>query len=172
MNPVTAHRSLRDLYEATVLNFQKVGNSFMYSLSDDHYLVQEVLRPLFEREKSAAERLSELFRRNLRVSLKANILTAVLYGSIARGEERPTSDLDLLVLVPSEAAKRKVRPMLDRFCEMAMSRFANAPSLQLNTVREAQEKIRRGLPLFRNILKHHRILWGKSLEEVLDGQPA
>lgn len=172
MNPVTAHRALRELYGATILDFRKTGNSFGYSLRDDHDVVRQVLRPLFERERGAHERLSELFRKELSASAKKSVLTAAIYGSIARGQERPTSDLDLLVLVPSEEAKRQVRPALDTFCEKVVSRFANVPSVQVNTVREAREKVRRGLPLFQSILGHHRLIWGRPLEEILRGRSA
>lgn len=51
MNPVTAHAALRELHRATVVDLRKAGNSFLYSLRDDHYLVRETLRPLFQKER-------------------------------------------------------------------------------------------------------------------------
>src|SRR3989338_3529426 len=35
VNPTTMHTALRELREATVLDFQKVGNTFVYSLADE-----------------------------------------------------------------------------------------------------------------------------------------
>ena len=61
MNPVTAHRALRELHQATVLNFRKVGNNFIYSLRRDHYLVRNLFKPLFDQEAGAKDRLLELF---------------------------------------------------------------------------------------------------------------
>jgi len=170
MNPVTAHRALRDLDQATVLDFRKVGSHFLYSLRDDHCLVREILRPLFEREARTQERLLDLLKREFRTNLRSSVVAAAIYGSIARGQERPTSDIDLLVLVSSAHAKRDVRDALDRVGEEVMRTFGNPLALYVNTVHEAQQKARRGLPVFKNILREHHLLWGRPLREVLLGR--
>lgn len=170
MNPVTAHRALRELREATVLEFRKVGSHFLYSLRDDHCLVREVLRPLFEREAHARERLLDVLKRELRTRPRSSVVAAAIYGSLARGQERPTSDIDLLVLVSSPQAKRDVRDALNRAGETVMRTFGNPLAVYVNTVREARQKARRGLPVFRNLLSQHQLLWGRPLHEVLRGR--
>lgn len=170
MNPVTAHRALRDLHQATVLDFRKVGSHFLYSLRDDHYLVREVLRPLFKGEARAQERLLDMLRREFRTTLRASVVSAAIYGSLSRAQERPTSDIDLLVLVSSVQAKQDVRDTMGRIGEAAMRTFGNSLTLYVNTVHEAQQKVRRGLPIFRNILRDHHVLWGRPLHEVLHGR--
>lgn len=172
MNPVTAHRALRQLREATLLNFHRAGASFLYSLRDGHYLVRDLLRPMFGLEERGQERLAEILRRTLPPGLKQEILTVALYGSVARGEERPASDLDLLVLVRSEQAKRRLEQTLGRLGDKIWTEFGNAPALYIKTVHQAQEKVRHRLPLFDNILKDHRVLYGEPLKEVLHGQAA
>lgn len=172
MNPVTAHKALRELHQATVLEFRKVGSNFLYSLRDEHYLVREVLRPLFDREAKARERLLATLKNGLPAQLQPHVVTAAIYGSIARGQERPASDIDLLVLVDSSPAKQPVHDALDRVGETIMQAFGNPLALYVNTVREAQQKTRRGLPLFRNILQDHQLVWGKPLGEVLRGPEA
>ena len=170
MNPVTAHRALRELHQATILDFRKVGSHFLYSLRDDHCLVREVLRPLFEREARTRDRLLNVLKRAFRAKLRASVVAAAIYGSLARGEERPASDIDLLVLVRSTQAKRDVRDALGRMGETVMWTFGNPLALYVNTVREAQRKARRGLPVFKNILRDHQLLWGRPLHEVLHGR--
>ena len=98
MNPVTAHRALRELHQATILDFRKVGSHFLYSLRDDHCLVREVLRPLFEREARTRGRLLNVLKRAFRAKVRSSVVAAAVYGSLARGEERPASDIDLLVV--------------------------------------------------------------------------
>lgn len=167
LNPVTAHAALKELHEATILDFDRVGNSFIYSLREEHYLVREVLKPLFEQEANAKERLLELFRRRLESGLKSEILSAAVYGSVERHQERPTSDVDLLVLVPSEQAKQKVEHALDRLWEKVSREFGNPLSIYVNTVREARQKVERRLPVLENILRHHKVIWGVPLEGIL-----
>ena len=172
INPMTAHRALRELRQSTLFQVQKIGNSLAYSLRDQHVLVREVLRPFFDQEAGLRDRISELLTEALKGEEKAKVITVAIYGSVARGEERPTSDVDLLVLVESEQAKRRVENALDRFCERAMKEFGNVPTPYVNTLAEARRKIQRGLPVFQNILKEHRVILGKPLKEALRGKAA
>ncbi len=171
VNPTTMHTALRELRDTTVLDFQKVGSSFVYSLADDHYLVQEILRPAFRQEAQGVAQVAMLLRQALGPALHSHVVTAVLYGSVARRQERPTSDLDVLFVVRSPHAKRQVQEALNRHWEAVTRRFGNSLAPYVNTVREAQRKARRGVALFREILTAHQILWGKPLEEVIHGRP-
>ena len=171
MNPVTTHKALRELHQATILDFRKVGSNFIYSLRDSHYLVQKLLRPLFQHEAGAQERLAQLLRQGFDARLWSEIVTVAIYGSVARRQERPTSDIDLLVLIKSEEAKRDVRQALDRLWEAVTNEFGNALAPYVNTVREMQQKHQRRLSVIRNILHQHQVIWGKPLEEVLRVPP-
>lgn len=170
INPTTMHKALRELREATVLDFQKMGNTFVYSLADDHYLVQEILRPVFRQEAQGLAQVAKRLRQALGPAFQHSVVTAALYGSVARHQERPTSDLDVLFLVRSPQAKRQVQHALNRRWEAITRRFGNSVAPYVNTVREAQQKARRGVALFQEILKAHQVLWGKPLEEVLHGR--
>ena len=150
MNPVTAHKVLRQLREATLLDFRTMGNNFVYSLRDDHELVRRCLRPLFEQEVRSSERLRVLLQHGLGGPLTSAIVSVAIYGSLAQGHERPTSDIDLLVLVRSEAVKPAVHRALDRLAEQVMRAFGNPLAPYLNTVSEARQKSRRGPPLSRH----------------------
>jgi UTP:GlnB (protein PII) uridylyltransferase len=172
MNPVTAHKALRALHQATILDFRKVGSNYVYSVRDDHYLVREVFRPLFEREAAARSHLLALLKAGLGTRLRPHIVTVAIYGSLARGQERPRSDIDLIVLVNSSRAKHRVHAALDRRGDDVIKAFGNPLALYVNTVREAQGKARRRLPLFTNILHDHQLVWGKPLQEVLRGHTA
>lgn len=172
LNPATTHRMLKELHRETILDFRRMGANSVYSLRDRHYLVQELLRPLYDREAQAQDQLLGLICKSLDSRLKAQVATAALYGSVARGEERPTSDIDLVVLVKSQRNRLKVRQALEPLWEVVAERFGNTLNLYLNTVREAQEKHRRRLPLFKSILRDHRLVFGTPLEEVLHGRSA
>ena len=170
INPVTAHAALRKLHQATLLDFHKVGNNFVYSLRDDHYLVREMLRPLFHKEAKVQERLLELLKEALSHWLQSDIVTIALYGSLARRKERPTSDIDLLILVTSEQAKGEISERLDFLWDTMMKEFGNSIAPYVNTVSEIQKKYQRRLPIIQNILAHCQVIWGVSLQEILCGR--
>lgn len=170
VHPTTAHHALRALREATVLEFKRVGNSFVYSLQDEHVFVHDVLRPLFQREAQLPEQLRTFLKQSLSATLRPVVVTAAIYGSMATGQERPASDIDLLVLVNSAHAKTVVDEALERAGERVMQTFGNPLAVYLHTVQEARHKVRNGLPVFKNILAHHQVLWGRPLQEVLHGR--
>ncbi|OGX39571.1 MAG: hypothetical protein A3C53_05965 [Omnitrophica WOR_2 bacterium RIFCSPHIGHO2_02_FULL_68_15] len=172
MNPVTAHRALRALHQATLLEHRRVGTSDCYALRDDHDLVQEILRPLFRREAEGLERLAQRLRKILGTRRRSAVVTMALYGSVARGQERPTSDLDCLVVVTSASAKSSVRQALESAWRPVMQAFGNPLALSVKTVREAQGMARRRSPLWQNILEQHRVLWGQPLAQVIRGRAA
>lgn len=170
MNPVTAHKALRALHEEAVLDLRKVGSNFLYSLRDDHCLIRRLLRPLFREESRLLQHLLDALRQQLSGRLRSRIVAAAVYGSVARGQERPGSDIDLFVVVSSEKAKRDVQQSAGRLWEKISKEFGNPLSVHVNTASELQQKIRRGLPLFREILRHHHLVWGQSLSGVLQGK--
>ena len=172
LHPTTAHKALRELHLTTVLNFRKIGNNFVYSLRDDHYLVRAVLRPQFQREAKAFEQLMQRLRQRLPAALRSQIVSLALYGSVVRGQERPTSDVDLLVLVTTSQVKRAVDQALERLWRPALDEFGNSIAPYINTVAEARRKVRQGMPVFQAILKQHQLLWGRPLKEVLHGRAA
>lgn len=172
VHPTTAHTALRRLREATLLDVKRVGNSLVYSLRDEHELVTTCLRPLFTEEARLPERLHALLRHGLSGGVKPALVSVAIYGSLARGRERPTSDLDLLVLVRAETDKPMVRRALDRLGEKTLATFGSPLAPYLNTVREAQHKMTQGLLLFHDILGAHQLLWGRPLADVLHGRQA
>ena len=167
MNPVTAHRALRELREATLLDLRKTGGGFSYSLKDSHYLVRGLLRPLFEEEGRAFDHLAGLLREKIGKSLRPEVVSAALYGSVVRQEEKPASDIDLLVLVRSAGAKQRVQEALEGAWEALSAEFGNSLAVYVNTVSEARDKRHSRRPLLENILRDHHLIWGKPLEEVL-----
>jgi len=63
---------------------------------------------------SEYKRLLDLFVRHVQAVLKENVVSIVLYGSVARGEARPESDVDLLLILEetSPVYWERLQPLL------------------------------------------------------------
>jgi len=170
LNPVTTHRALKKLSRATIVEFRRAGNSLLYSLQHEHYVVRSLLVPLFQGEVQSWQHLTVLLRQHLQPRLRGEVVAIALYGSILRGQERPTSDLDLFVLVRTAQSKRPVQEWLDQLWEPVTRAFGNSLAPYVQTVEEARQKYRRGLPLLQDILQHHQLLMGRPLRDVLNGR--
>ncbi len=48
----STHESLKDLYSRNILTFEIIGKQHIYSINEGNQIVQKIIRPLFEAEKS------------------------------------------------------------------------------------------------------------------------
>jgi predicted nucleotidyltransferase len=94
-----------DKREGTAQNF--------YQLEAEHYLA-EPIKALFAAEEAKLQEVAALLREQLRD--QPAVVSGAIFGSSARGEPRPDSDLDVLVLVSESAAAEGV---LDRLLDAA-----------------------------------------------------
>ena len=87
----------------------------------DHALA-EPLQRLFDVEQALIEQLRERLEAILR---PLPVERAVLFGSVARGEERPESDIDLFVETRGNAEKERVAQALSGASLEFAQRFGN-----------------------------------------------
>lgn len=98
---------LESLIQQQVVVAHGSGRTHLYALSDAHPF-SGAIAALFHDEAAHWERLLASVRDVL--SVRANgVRAAWLYGSVARGEDTPTSDLDMALLVTSAAVTDRVR---------------------------------------------------------------
>lgn len=167
VSPAACHKALRELNNEKALYLRSVGKSYLYRLNKENFIISELLRPLYEKESKIPDELYKAIVRNISSSVINDIVSIAVFGSIKRRKERPTSDIDLLVLVKNSENKRKVEEGFGRVNEKIISRFGNPISTYIQTVEEFKLKYKKGLSVAKNILKSHRLLLGKPLEELL-----
>ncbi len=107
----TTQRALKMLAEQNIIReIKKKGKINIYQLNKKNYIVRDLLEPLFEKEETIIMEKSKQFCQKLKNAMKSKnfqdlIKTVILFGSGARDEMRPTSDVDLLILT-----KDKINP--------------------------------------------------------------
>jgi predicted nucleotidyltransferase len=120
---------LDDLAGQGVVTAHGQGRSRVYAIDVAHPLVP-ALRALFAAEHARWERL--LTRLRDLVGDEASVDAAWLYGSVARGEDDPASDVDLALVAQgapgdvADAVRERLRPLEDElrvtFSVVALSR--------------------------------------------------
>ena len=86
------HRELKALMEAGLLLRKTSGNQVRYQASRDCPIYQE-LAGIFRKTAGLADVLRESLS-----PIADEIALAFVFGSVAQGKEKPTSDIDLLVI--------------------------------------------------------------------------
>ena len=165
ISPAACHKALRELNNERVLLLRSVGRSYLYRLNKGNLIISKLLKPLYGRESKIPGKVYEAIIRN--IATPGDIASIAVFGSIKRKKERATSDIDLLVLVRNLEDKEKVEEDFGKINEKIVKMFGNTISPYIQSLEEFKLKHKRGLPLVRNILKSHKLLFGRPLEELL-----
>lgn len=109
-SPGTLHKELSRLAQAGLLTREKVGNQIHYGANRRCPIFEELAGILRKTSGLADVVLDAL------TPLSKRIKVALIYGSVARGEERSGSDVDLLLIgsVGFADAVKAVHPAQDR----------------------------------------------------------
>lgn len=167
VSPAACHKALRELNNERALLLRSIGRSYLYRLNKENLIISDLLKPLYERESKIPDDVYKAIVRNISSLVIKHIVSIAVFGSIKKGKERPTSDIDLLVLVKNPEDKRKVEEDFGKVNEKIIGKFGNTISSYIQSIKEFKLKYKKGLALVKNILKSHRLLFGKPLEELL-----
>lgn len=162
------HATLKVLDARGLVHFRRVSNVHLYKLNPESYLVEKVFGPFFEAEAAMPAQLEATITKALARPAASEVVSLVLFGSYARGTKlRETSDLDLLVVVPSKDDLDALGPKLERLKEALFRRFHLPLSPYVQTLAELRQKHERKLPLIGEILKDGRAIYGRDVKELL-----
>jgi predicted nucleotidyltransferase len=123
-SPSQTNAGLAVLEASGLVQREIAGRSHVWRLSEKHVLVKTILR-LFRDETDAYSELKSEIENRIR---RLPVLSATLYGSVARGDERPTSDVDLLVRVRNRTDRERVEDELSAGSFSFIVKFGNALS--------------------------------------------
>jgi len=138
-----------------IVSARTIARANIYSLNSGHYIVEQ-LRRLFQAEEGAKSELKCLLGDAFKED-KA-IVSLVMFGSVARGKEEPTSDIDVFVLAKD---KKRVKKKLRAAEETIMKKFGNVISEYVLTPEEFKQK--RGTQTIKEIVARGELIVGKPL---------
>lgn len=115
----------------------KTGKTSLWRLNKSHLLARKL---------SALAGLDEKFRRFLRQKIKSafakekKVVQAAVFGSVAKGEEKPESDIDLFVLIKENKHKKAAETIVDKLNETMIPQLGNAISSIIYSSGELRNK--------------------------------
>lgn len=146
----TASKALASLADQGIVVRKRARRADSFQLSRLHTATQE-LEGLFEWEERVTADLIAFLRGPI-LDEEASIREAFIFGSSAREEMTPTSDVDLAV-VCEPGATEKVTAMLEDVGDLVRERYGNRLSFVLGTapLSELTKPGRRGYRLWKRI---------------------
>ena len=158
--------SLEELAEAGVLNREETSGQHLYTFNRKHVL-GPLLEQVFDGERRFTATVFESVREILEVM--GSVEGASIFGSAARGEAGPGSDLDILVVVGDSEARADVLSALAE----AAPRLGAELGVTLSPVVVTASQLRRqhhdGDPFVDEVRRDGRRVLGKTIDEVIRG---
>lgn len=148
------HNVLRRLSEQGIVRMAVAGPAHLYSLNRDHLAAPHIVG-LCELKDQLRQRVAELVR-----SWSVPAEAVILFGSAARGEMGPASDIDLFVVRPASVDEDV---WLEQTAELA-ARVSAWTGNDARPVEMTPEEVRDGLDegdgLLRDIRDEGQVLFG------------
>jgi len=159
MSHATCIRSLNNLVDLGFLMRKRIGSSATYEIAGSSALLTYILEPAFKEESRLLQGLVD----TMLAGIKRKILSVYLFGSVARGEDTPSSDVDILVILKLAGDKPSVEEALGRNKEGAYERYRVGVSTITYDHEEFQGMKERKHPLIKEVIKEGILLFGKEV---------
>jgi len=161
-----AVEALDALSQLGILRRRELSGTHLYEVNRRHDLAP-ALEALFRAEWERLGALGEAVHSVLdRAHALGDILSAVVFGSMARGDARPGSDLDLLLITTTEKAATVAEEALLASADDLRARFGAALSPMALTRARFRARLRARDPLLHNVLAEGRTLFGTPIQEL------
>ena len=165
----TARDALRQLLAAELVSCTGAGRSVVCGMRHDHPLAP-ALAALFAAERSHAE--SILAAVTSAASGLAPLPLAVwLYGSVARGEDDPSSDIDIALVSPLSHAGAQA-DALRQALAAALPQQTHRVSVVAFSRRDIQRLVSEEAPLWKDIVRDAVVLAGSDPLAMMESLPS
>lgn len=156
VTPNEAALTIHDLERFGLVKIQPVGRAYQLELNKKSYILNKIIEPIVESEKNTLDQLLVLLKKHLDTK---KIITAVIFGSVAKGQEKIDSDIDILVV--SNDRDHAGTQIADA-TEQIFSIFHGSVSPIIFT--EKQFKAKQKESLISSIIDNHILICGKSIK--------
>lgn len=169
--------AINDLATLGLITREESGNQFLCRVNREHRLYRTALKDLFAAESRWADMVFSAIRTVLAParshavaeSRPGDVLVAWIFGSAARGKDRPGSDLDLFAITTTEAAAERAMDRLTESLAGWRKEFGTDVRPMVMTRARAVNEWRQGNTLLTNALEDPRIIFGAIPGELRRG---
>lgn len=153
---------LKELEAENILISKKIGNSISYSLNRANVLVKKIIWPAFNYENNLTNELGSYLAANLKLPL----ISIILFGSRARGEEKPRSDIDLAFIVKAGDEVRCEKEIINLNPAVSAS-FGSSIAPIIYSTAKFSAKAKSRERLVKNIIKQGKIIYGRLWSDLI-----
>ncbi|MEX0855806.1 MAG: nucleotidyltransferase domain-containing protein [Nitrosopumilaceae archaeon] len=148
---------VHDLEKLGIIKIQPIGRAYHLVLNEKSYIVNEIIEPAIKAEKNTMNQLIQILRKYFDTK---KIISAAVFGSVAKGQEKIDSDLDLLVI--SNDHDHAIS-QISSASEQVLFRFHKGLSPIIFTEKEFKAKQKGSL--IQSIIDNHILIYGRKIKD-------
>ena len=165
MTPMASLKALTALESVSVVSRQRSGRSHIFRLNRENILVKDGILPILRLEREFGKQMFKLLTK--RTGKKCESI--IVFGSVARQEDVPESDLDICFIVNGKANIESVRETVYETTPVIQEKFGAQVAPLFFTLREFKEKHKLTKSPVDEIVRDGIVISGKSLRELTRG---
>lgn len=136
---MSVNRIMQLLSELNFVEFTIVGNAHMWKVNRKSYAYR-IMSQAGTNKLVVRRPLEDLRLTALKHLPKKSVKRVVLFGSIAKGLEKPNSDIDIFILVGNAAAKENIERHIEKLIGICLDRYGNRLAPYVLTEQELKKK--------------------------------
>lgn len=152
--------TLTHLEDLGLVKSIKGGREHLFSLNRDSFLIQNSIMPLLQSE----EEFQTSIRKEIKSKLKGKVISALIFGSVARKEETEESDLDLCLVYESFKNLDKLEETVDSLAINLYKKYGVSLSTLYISKSDFRKKAKANKPPVKQIIEEGELLTGEQIK--------
>ena len=148
-----------ELEKFGIVQIQPVGRAHQVSLNEKSYVLKEVIEPILKAEEKTLDTVILVLKKYLNTK---KIISAAIFGSVSKGEEKENSDIDVLVI--SDDFEHATMLISNAGQEIFL-KFHSKISPIIFSESEFKSKKKKNA-LIRSILDNYIMIYGKDMKRL------
>lgn len=157
LSPTTTNLALGDLASHGIVSSRADGRSHLWSLRSENPLVKQLVGLARVQDEQAGQVVAD--------ALGSEPISVTLFGSVARGESGPDSDVDILVIAKDHAQGQNFRRRAYKASSVLRQEVGREVEITVIEKDALQEASIHGF--LKQVLSDGRTLHGKKLSELV-----
>jgi len=160
INKGALSRLIGNLEKENIIKVSKKGKIKLFSINKENLFIKNIIIPLFEKEDIFYYEILDKFVKKI----KKDVISIIAYGSVVSKEIKLTSDIDVLVIInkKNEILENKINKLKEEFLDNDL-----LLRVDLINIKELRKLHKTKEPFMVSLIKNHKILYGKSLMEMV-----